>query len=100
MTTIDTAVTVTIHEPRTAAQRKRDQRRRDRAALYLDDGPLDAIRTTVLVEALPVLIGAAPHALASVLTELGRRGGVTVTAQVASERKANRDASVTRNRST
>ena len=80
-------MTVTKPAPRTPVQRKRDQRQRDRAALFGADVPLEAVKTSALAEALPTLLAAdAPLTLARVLCELGRRGGVTVTASPAGNR--------------
>ncbi len=74
-------MTVTKSAPLSPAQRKRAQRRRDRAALLGGDVPIGAVKTSALIESLPLLLGIdAPLILAQVLCELGRRGGVTVTA--------------------
>ena len=89
-------MTVTKSAPLSPAQRKRAQRRRDRAALLDGDVPIDAVKTWALVEALPALLGAAtPLTLAQVLCELGRRGGVTVTAATTPPARGRRGAAPT-----
>lgn len=68
----------------TPAQWKAAQRERDRVALWVGGVAVDGLTTTALVEGLPRLIaGDQPGVLGAVLAELGRRGGVTVTARVA-----------------
>ena len=65
----------------TPAQWKAAQRERDRVALWVDQVAVDGLTTTALVEGLPSLIaGGQSGMLGAVLAELGRRGGVTVTA--------------------
>jgi hypothetical protein len=74
-------VTVTALTP---AERKRAQRKRDRAALFTPGASIDTMPTSGLLEALPSLLdGEWPGILGAVLRELGRRGGVTVTARSA-----------------
>ena len=75
-------VTDTRPAPRSAAERKRAQRRRDWAALTAGDAPMVSLTTSALADSLPSLFsGRHPQTLALVLCELGRRGGgVTVTA--------------------
>ena len=65
---------------RTAASRKAAQRERARVALVAPGAALDAVTTTALAEALPLLIrdAARKQTLAAALIELGRRGGVSV----------------------
>lgn len=68
----------------TAAQRKTAQRARDRVAIW-SGGSMDELTITALLENLPSLIvGERPGTLGAVLVELGRRGGVTVTARPSS----------------
>lgn len=75
------AVTVTM--PASAAERKREQRRRDRAALLDTEVALaESLRSMTaggLVELLQRVAGR-PELLALVLVELGRRGGLQITA--------------------
>ena len=67
----------------TPAQRKAEQRERDREALLADGVAVDGLTMTALVEGLPSLVaGNQPGMLGAVLVELGRRGGVTVTVKV------------------
>lgn len=68
----------------TVAQRKAAQRARDRAGLWAVGGLLDGLTTTALVECLPSLIAErSVGTLGAVLKEIGRRGGLTVTARPA-----------------
>ena len=77
-------VTVTTQRPKTPAERKRAQRKRDRAALVAGDVPMADLTTSALVDSLPALLtGDYRSTLALVLRELGRRGGVTVTTEAA-----------------
>ncbi|MDE2396269.1 MAG: hypothetical protein KGM91_12600 [Burkholderiales bacterium] len=70
--------------PMTPAERKRAQRQRDRATLFAPGASLDTMPTSGLLDALPGLLGGdRPGTLGEVLRELGRRGGVTVTARPA-----------------
>ncbi len=65
----------------TPAQWKAAQRERGRVALWVDGVAVAGLTTTALVEGLPSLIaGDHPEMLGAVLVELGRRGGVTLTA--------------------
>lgn len=64
----------------TPAQRKAAQRERDRAAMRAAGTVMHELPVSALVESLPSLIARRRKArLMAVLTELGRRGGVTVT---------------------
>lgn len=73
-------VTVTSARPLTPAERKRAQRKRYWAALMAGE-PLAGLTLAALLKALPALVaGKHQSTLALVLVELGRRGGVTVTA--------------------
>lgn len=66
------------------AQWKAAQRERDRVALWVEGCSVAELTTTGLVEGLPSLIaGGQPEMLGDVLVELGRRGGVAVTARPA-----------------
>jgi len=66
----------------TAAERKRAQRARDTAALWAAGGSIDELTTSALIEHIAKLIhDERPGTLGAVLTELGRRGGVAVTAR-------------------
>ena len=65
----------------TPAQRKSTQRERDRAAVFARGSVMDELTTTALLESLPNLIATKRQGrLRAVLVELGRRGGVTLTA--------------------
>ena len=77
-------VAVTKRRPKSPAERKRAQRKRDRAALVAGDVPMADLTTPALVDSLPALLtGNYRSTLALVLRELGRRGGVTVTTAAA-----------------
>jgi hypothetical protein len=66
--------------PKSAAQRKREQRQRDWRHLTTSGVSIDEASTSALVESINRLIAdAMPGILGAVLTELGRRGGVAVT---------------------
>ena len=66
----------------TSAQRKRAQRARDRLALWAVGASMDELTTSALVEQIPALIrDDRPGMLGAVLVELGRRGGVLVSAR-------------------
>lgn len=68
----------------TPAQRKRIQRERDRTVLLTPGASFDELTTAALVENLSSLIAdERPGLLGDVLKELGRRGGVNVTARPA-----------------
>ena len=68
--------------PATPAQRKRAQRARDRLALWAAGDSMDELTTSALVEQISALIrDERPGTLGAVLVELGRRGGVSVTAR-------------------
>lgn len=76
---------MTVTKSASAAERKRAQRRRDRdsaaAALRGDAGAFADARTAALLSLVPELIESGRRlTLAELLIELGRRGGVTVTA--------------------
>jgi len=78
------AVTVTKRQPKSPAERKRAQRKRDRAALVAGAVPMADLNTSALLDSLPALLtGDYRSTLALVLRELGRRGGVTVTISAA-----------------
>lgn len=77
-------VTVTMERPKSPAERKRAQRKRDRAALVAGDVPTADLTTSALLDTLPALLtGEYRNTLALVLRELGRRGGVIVTTEAA-----------------
>ena len=68
----------------TPAERKAAQRERDRARVQASRPAVDQMPTGGLAEALPRLIASRRRgALAAVLVELGRRGGVAITIQPA-----------------
>lgn len=68
----------------TPAQRKSAQRARDHAALWAVGAAMDELTTSALLESLASLIAEQrAGTLGAVLVELGRRGGVTVTARPA-----------------
>ena len=68
--------------PKTAAQRKTDQRERDRLAAW-GDAPLgDATATALLNVLAACLTGRYPERAGRLLVELGHRARVNVTATV------------------
>ena len=70
--------------PKTTAQRKADQRERDRLAAW-GDAPLADATTAALLDALGAcLTGKYPERSGRLLVELGRRAGVIVTVTPAS----------------
>lgn len=70
----------------TPAERKAAQRERDRARVQAPRPAVDQMPTSGLTEALPGLIASRRRgALAAVLVEMGRRGGVTVTINPATD---------------
>ena len=65
--------------PKTVAQRKADQRERDRLAAW-GDKPLTEVTAAALLDALAAcLTGKYPERTGRLLVELGRRAGVCVT---------------------
>jgi len=67
------------HGPKTASQRKADQRERDRLAAW-GDAPLAGATAAALLDALGAcLTGAYPERTGRLLVELGRRAKVIVT---------------------
>jgi len=70
--------------PKTVAQRKADQRNRDRQAAW-GDTPLAEVTAAALLDALGAcLSGKYPERSGRMLVELGRRAGVIVTVTSAS----------------
>lgn len=72
-----------LEGPKTPAERKREQRARDRAHLTALGASLDEATTSALIERLHYLCdGEHPGTLGAVLTEIGRRGAVVVRARL------------------